>query len=88
MNEVAAIYIGVNVVGIVQRNYDLNNFHLILAQEAEDAFLVDRKGYVKSDPVFQKIVEITFLLCYNCKRLCLKIGKKVYIIIHLGGIIQ
>ncbi len=46
------IYIEGNVVGIVQRNYDLNNFHLILAQEAEDAFLVDRKGYVVASSMF------------------------------------
>ncbi|WP_026497800.1 methyl-accepting chemotaxis protein [Butyrivibrio sp. WCD2001] len=33
-------------IGIVHRNYDLNNFHELLANEAEDAFLVDREGLV------------------------------------------
>ena len=42
----APIYADGKVIGIVQRNYNLQNFHDLLAQEAEDAFLVDRKGYV------------------------------------------
>jgi methyl-accepting chemotaxis protein len=34
------------VLGIVQRNYDLNTFHEMLAAESEDAFLTDRTGKV------------------------------------------
>ena len=34
------------VHGIVQRNYNLNDFHEFLAAESEDAFIVDRTGLV------------------------------------------
>ena len=33
-----------DVVGVVQRNYDLANFHEFLKAEAEDAFISDRSG--------------------------------------------
>ncbi len=33
-----------SVVGVVQRNYDLQNFHEFLKEEADDAFIVDRSG--------------------------------------------
>ena len=33
---------GDKIIGIVQRNYNLSNFHEMLAAESEDAFLVDR----------------------------------------------
>jgi methyl-accepting chemotaxis protein len=34
------------VLGIVQRNYDLNSFHDILAKESENAFIADNTGNV------------------------------------------
>jgi methyl-accepting chemotaxis protein len=47
------IYDGDNIIGIVQRNYDLNNFHKMLAEEAEDAFLVDREGMVAAHSQYE-----------------------------------
>jgi methyl-accepting chemotaxis protein len=35
-----------NTIGIVQRNYNLNDFHEFLAAEADDAFITDRTGLV------------------------------------------
>ncbi len=35
-----------SIIGIVQRNYDLNEFHKFLAEEADTAFIVDREGKV------------------------------------------
>ncbi len=40
-------------VGIVHRNYDLNNFHEMLAAEAEDAFLCDRDGLVAAHSQYE-----------------------------------
>ena len=37
---------GNSVIGIVHRNYDLNNFHEILAEDATNAFMIDREGTV------------------------------------------
>ncbi|WP_026651936.1 methyl-accepting chemotaxis protein [Butyrivibrio proteoclasticus] len=37
---------GDTVIGIVHRNYDLNNFHEILEKESDNAFVVDRTGMV------------------------------------------
>ncbi len=34
------------IYGIVQRNYNLDDFHKFLAEEAEDAFITDRTGLV------------------------------------------
>ncbi|MBO4680000.1 MAG: methyl-accepting chemotaxis protein, partial [Lachnospiraceae bacterium] len=34
------------ILGIVHRNYDLENFHELLANEADHAFMVDRNGQV------------------------------------------
>ncbi|MBR5897362.1 MAG: methyl-accepting chemotaxis protein, partial [Lachnospiraceae bacterium] len=35
-----------NIIGIVHRNYDLENFHSLLSEDAEHAFMVDRNGQV------------------------------------------
>ena len=37
---------GDQIIGIVHRNYDLNNLHEMLAANAETAFIVDRNGMV------------------------------------------
>lgn len=42
-----------SVVGIVQRNYDLNAFHDFLAQEADDAFITDRTGLVAAHSQYE-----------------------------------
>ncbi|WP_029322159.1 methyl-accepting chemotaxis protein [Butyrivibrio sp. AE3004] len=42
-----------SVLGIVQRNYDLNDFHDILAKESEDAFIVDRTGQVAAHSQYE-----------------------------------
>jgi methyl-accepting chemotaxis protein len=44
---------GDTVIGIVHRNYDLNNFHEMLAAEAEDAFLVDREGMIAAHSQYE-----------------------------------
>ncbi len=44
---------GDNIIGIVQRNYDLNGFHELLAEEADDAFLVDRDGLVAAHSQYE-----------------------------------
>ncbi len=49
----APIKDGDKVIGIVHRNYDLNNFHELLASEAEDAFLVDRDGKVAAHSQYE-----------------------------------
>jgi methyl-accepting chemotaxis protein len=47
------IYDGDTIIGIVQRNYDLNNFHEMLAEESDDAFLVDREGMVAAHSQYE-----------------------------------
>lgn len=42
----APIKNGDKVIGIVHRNYDLDNLHELLASDAETAFVVDRDGMV------------------------------------------
>ena len=44
---------GDEVVGIVHRNCDLNNFHTILAQQSEYAFILDREGTVAAHSQFE-----------------------------------
>ncbi|WP_026524099.1 methyl-accepting chemotaxis protein [Butyrivibrio sp. MB2005] len=44
---------GDSIIGIVQRNFDLNNFHEMLEAEAEDAFLVDREGMVAAHSQYE-----------------------------------
>ncbi|MCR5403009.1 MAG: methyl-accepting chemotaxis protein [Butyrivibrio sp.] len=44
---------GKNVIGIIQRNYDLNEFHKFLAAEADDAFIVDRTGKVAAHSQYE-----------------------------------
>jgi methyl-accepting chemotaxis protein len=41
------------IIGILQRNYDLNDFHKFLAQESEDAFLTDRQGMVAAHSQYE-----------------------------------
>ncbi len=40
-------------IGIVQRNYNLNDFHTFLASEAEDAFITDRTGLVAAHSQYE-----------------------------------
>ena len=49
---IAPVYSGDTVVGLVQRNYDLDAFHTFLASEAEDAFIVDRAGIIAAHSQF------------------------------------
>lgn len=42
-----------SIVGIAQRNYDLNDFHKLLASEASDAFIVDRTGLVAAHSQYE-----------------------------------
>ena len=42
-----------SIMGIVTRNYDLNDFHEFLAQEAEDAFITDRTGLVAAHSQYE-----------------------------------
>ena len=44
---------GDKIIGIVQRNYDLNNFHKMLAAESEDAFLADREGTIAAHAQYE-----------------------------------
>ena len=40
-------------IGAVQRNYDMNSIHEMLAAEAEDAFLLDRTGLVAAHSKYE-----------------------------------
>ncbi|WP_029233384.1 methyl-accepting chemotaxis protein [Butyrivibrio sp. VCB2006] len=42
-----------NIIGIVHRNYDLNNFHDLLASKSDDAFIVDREGLVAAHSQYE-----------------------------------
>jgi methyl-accepting chemotaxis protein len=44
---------GSSVIGIVTRNYDLNDFHKFLAEEAEDAFITDTTGLVAAHSQYE-----------------------------------
>ncbi len=44
---------GGQVVGVVQRNYDLSEFHAFLAEEAENAYIVDRSGMMAAHSQFE-----------------------------------
>ncbi|MCR5555989.1 MAG: methyl-accepting chemotaxis protein [Butyrivibrio sp.] len=44
---------GDKVIGIVHRNYNLNNLHEILASKAETAFVVDRTGMVAAHSQYE-----------------------------------
>lgn len=44
---------GSSIIGIVHRNYDLNNFHEILAEEATNAFMIDRNGQVCAHSAYE-----------------------------------
>ena len=52
MTIIAPVYDGDTVVGLVQRNYNLDDFHTFLAEEAEDAFIVDRNGIIAAHSQF------------------------------------
>ena len=41
-----------NVIGTIQRDYDLADFHDFLAAEAEDAFIADRNGIIAAHSQF------------------------------------
>ncbi|RKM58237.1 methyl-accepting chemotaxis protein [Butyrivibrio sp. X503] len=42
-----------NIIGIVQRNYDMNDFHKLLEAEAEDAFICDKTGLVAAHSQYE-----------------------------------
>ncbi|SEJ00427.1 methyl-accepting chemotaxis protein [Lachnospiraceae bacterium A10] len=42
-----------DVLGVVHRSYDLNNFHEILAAEADEAFLVDTEGLMAAHSLYE-----------------------------------
>ncbi|MBR1849157.1 MAG: methyl-accepting chemotaxis protein [Lachnospiraceae bacterium] len=44
---------GDKVIGVIHRNYDTNKFHEMLAEEAEDAFIVDRTGLVAAHSQYE-----------------------------------
>ena len=44
---------GNDVIGIVHRNYDLNNFHEILAADTTNAFIIDRTGKVCAHAAYE-----------------------------------
>ncbi|MBO4808904.1 MAG: methyl-accepting chemotaxis protein [Lachnospiraceae bacterium] len=44
---------GDKILGIVHRNYNLQNFHEMLANESENAFLVDRNGQVAAHSQYE-----------------------------------
>ena len=48
---------GSTIVGLVQRNYDLNDFHDFLAAEADDAFIADRNGIIAAHSQFTQTAE-------------------------------
>jgi methyl-accepting chemotaxis protein len=45
------------VIGIAQRNFDLNTFHEFLAAESEDAFITDRTGLVAAHSQYEITVD-------------------------------
>ncbi|MBQ7657702.1 MAG: methyl-accepting chemotaxis protein [Butyrivibrio sp.] len=42
-----------NIYGVIQRNYDLNDFHKLLAEESDDAFIVDTAGLVAAHSQYE-----------------------------------
>ena len=40
-------------IGIIQRNYNLSDFHTLLAKESEDAFITDRTGLVAAHSQYE-----------------------------------
>ena len=44
---------GKDIIGIVQRNYDLSEFHKFLSEEATDAFITDRNGLVAAHSQYE-----------------------------------
>ena len=40
-------------IGIIQRNYNLSDFHTLLAEEADDAFITDRTGLVAAHSQYE-----------------------------------
>jgi len=48
----APIRDGNSIIGIVHRNYDLNNFHELLVEESPHAFLIDRNGQVAAHSMY------------------------------------
>jgi methyl-accepting chemotaxis protein len=44
---------GSSIIGVVTRNYDLNDFHKFLAEESEDAFITDRTGLVAAHSQYE-----------------------------------
>ncbi len=48
----APIRDGNSIIGIVHRNYDLNNFHELLVAESPHAFLIDRNGQVAAHSMY------------------------------------
>ena len=44
---------GTSVIGVATRNYDLNDFHTFLAEEAEDAFITDTTGLVAAHSQYE-----------------------------------
>ena len=46
-----------SVMGVVQRNYDLNEFHKFLESEAENAYICDREGMMAAHSQFEITAE-------------------------------
>ncbi|SFB85108.1 methyl-accepting chemotaxis protein [Butyrivibrio sp. YAB3001] len=42
-----------SVIGIVQRNYTLDDFHKILARDSDDAFIVDKTGLIAAHAQYE-----------------------------------
>ncbi len=41
------------IIGVLQRNYEMNAFHEFLAQESDDAFIADREGMVAAHSQYE-----------------------------------
>ena len=48
---------GQTVIGVIQRNYDLNELHAFLEKEADDAFITDRIGNVAAHSQYEITAE-------------------------------
>ncbi|RKM60368.1 methyl-accepting chemotaxis protein [Butyrivibrio sp. CB08] len=51
------VYDNGTVIGVVQRNYNLNEFHDFLAEHAENAYIVDRSGMMAAHSQFDITAE-------------------------------
>ena len=54
-----------NVIGVLHRNYDLNQIHEILADEEETSYLVDYNGTLAAHSLYEISIDDEIKRCNN-----------------------